>query len=81
MKVFLKDYHSYTMGLEDVKEIPNIYEFITQSVDLSESQINEELDYSIPNAKSELEFTQQELLENVLFSNIVLYDRDWETNS
>jgi len=80
LKHFYSRYNSYTGELQNIREIPNVYEFLNNLPEIEKDSIKEELNFKTPNGLSEVEGVSQELLTNVFVSSAEIYEDIDELN-
>ena len=77
---FYSSYNMYTTELNNTRQIPNIYEFLSQQADKTAKQIKEELNFNIPNGSSDTTFVSDELQQNVFVCSSRVYEDIQELN-
>ena len=81
MKSFYSHYYSYIQDLNNVRQIPNMYEIFNQQSDKEEKQIKQILNSELPNNKYIGTLSSEELLENVFVCSNSVYEDIEELNN
>ena len=81
MKSYYSRYDSYVKALETPKQIPNIYEFLSQQADKTKIEVKRELNLNLPGGNLEKNITAEELMENVFVCTDDAYDQINELNN
>jgi hypothetical protein len=65
MKSFYQRYDSYVKGLNGAKQIPNIYEFLSQQTEKTKQEVKTELNLNLPAGNLQKNITSSDLMQNV----------------
>ena len=81
MKSYYSNYDSYVKSIDDTKQVPNIYEFLSQQADKNEKNIKEKLNVKLPTGQAEETLSSGELLQNVFVCSDDVYEDLDELNN